>query len=627
MLKHLKGFIALLLIGALLLGYILVFEQGEPGNPDASENIFNRKMKYFDHLKRFEVESGDFKTAFEKIEGEWFISMPLRYPADSTRVQNILDELNLTVPDRTINAAEVDNKRMKSYGLIEPRFTVTLFGEEDDPMTILLGIETPYPAKHIYAKLQGKDDVHVIPGGILDYLSKEIDDYRNRKPFGLLTVDTASLNLSGRWNATISRKSGKWMLEKPYKALLQTLEAEGICKKVFDIEVAAFVDDKPADFAAYGLENPSSVLTATDSKGREYTLYIGCKMVKKDAEDTPERYYAKTPDRNNILAIDASCLDDIPTQYFDAVEKSLTSLSYSDFKNIKVKTAVAGFEIAKDEIDLKITSHDDLEASGDAMEDFFKLLGDMKAEEVKPLGEDPVVYGLDGSNTIIVNSGKSGDTAGLKLEFGKLDTKAGGYYVRRDDETVVLFVPADAFKPVADVTRYNFFNREVNRFEADDAIFVSVFAEGNVLAFSKRAEKWICETKPSEKVDEAKLMKLLEEFERFEAIATFSRKVIEPVAGISDPKSKLVVKIKKKDGEGTKTETFSFFFGGSYKKDAKSGVYTGVNNDDYVFVTPDLVYQKLFDQFFVKKEDFETDKPKDNEPPKVGPPVPDESKP
>ena len=122
-------------------------------------------------------------------------------------------------------------------------------------------------------------------------------------------------------------------------------------------------------------------------------------------------------------------------------------------------------------------------------------------------------------------------------------------------------------------------------------------------------------------------MKLLEEFERFEAIATFSRKVIEPVAGISDPKSKLVVKIKKKDGEGTKTETFSFFFGGSYKKDAKSGVYTGVNNDDYVFVTPDLVYQKLFDQFFVKKEDFETDKPKDNEPPKVGPPVPDESKP
>ena len=208
MLKHLKGFIALLLIGALLLGYILVFEQGEPGNPDASENIFNRKMKYFDHLKRFEVESGDFKTAFEKIEGEWFISMPLRYPADSTRVQNILDELNLTVPDRTINAAEVDNKRMKSYGLIEPRFTVTLFGEEDDPMTILLGIETPYPAKHIYAKLQGKDDVHVIPGGILDYLSKEIDDYRNRKPFGLLTVDTASLNLSGRWNATISIPNG-----------------------------------------------------------------------------------------------------------------------------------------------------------------------------------------------------------------------------------------------------------------------------------------------------------------------------------------------------------------------------------------------------------------------------------
>ncbi len=625
MLKHAKGLILLLIVGAALAGYIVFFERGEV-KTGKSTNIVNKPSDYFSKLDRLEIAADGFKVVFEKHDDKWFLVSPVKYPADKSRVRNILDEIDLAVPDRTIKADEVDAKRLKSYELDKPRFTVNMRKKGEDPITVEFGCKAPYPADYIYARVKGEGDVHVVPGSIYDYLSKKVEDYRNRKPFDLSALDTAKLSLQGIWNYTIEHEADHWKLTSPFTAAVGTLDAENLCGDVYALDVSDFVDDKPSSFASYGLDKPAGVIVAVDDEGREYRLLVGSKV---DPNLTPgveqAARYARTADRPNVFTVLERKLNKITADPLELVDAKLCDLAYEDFERMDLTAPTGSVSIAMKEEDLKFLDEKGEpagDADGDAVDELIKKLNKITAEEVE-LIEDEKALGFDGSFVIEINPGKVGPKAHLKLELGRTEKDTGLRYVRRNGEGVALLVKADSLAFLDGLDRFSFLDRRMNRFEADDAVFVALRTEDKALSFTKRKGEWVCDTRPDAPVDEKKLKEALESWEDFKASATFRYdEAKKAIYGFDSPRAKLTVRCEKKEGDKTVTKTVTIVFGKNSAVEDKPGVYAWIEGEEFAFIAPDSVFQKLYEKFL--GETPASAGPSPSPSPSVTPPPPSE---
>ncbi len=603
MLKHARGLIVLLVLGILLGVYIFVFDK-DTEKTGTGKNFVNKPKAFFTECSKVEVKAEGLSVTLEKTDGVWHITSPIKYPADKSVVQNIIDEIDLGVADRTIKGDEVTQKTLQSYELSEPKYSVTLHSAEAEPITVHFGSGASFPKDYIFAQVSTSNSVYVVPGNIKKYISAKLDDYRNRTPIDFSVMDVASLSFSGRYGYSLEHKGTVWLVSSPFKALANLLSAEGLVGKVVDLSIQSFVDGKPTDFGKYGLEKPTLEIVVVSDAGKRKTLKIGSKV---DPTLTPgietSAYYARTEaDPNDIFTIAEKAINDIGSDPLDIVESQLTNLAYTSFKRMTFKSVLDEFEIEMKDNHLKFVKPEEDEADGDAMDEFVKKLNALTSVEFETIEGDPAALGFDGSFVFEFNpSGNYYDTR-LKVEIGKPDEETGSLRVRRNEEGIMLLFAPEKIASILAITKHVFYDRTIKRFSADDARFVSVMTEGNFHSFTKRDGEWKCDNKPDRIVDVDNLKKLLDDIDIFKVHAIMSLK--DGDKWNTEPRSKVVVTSEKKDGDKLTSKTITFLFFGDWKDGDKKGVYARVEGDDFGFAVPDSIYQSLTLRF-LKAVDYD----------------------
>jgi hypothetical protein len=118
----------LFVIATLLLGYILIFERGRPGQTElASRSGFLLERFVRDRITRIRIASGEHRVALrrqgEGFDETWTLEDPEELPADPEPVEDYVRSWEFAMPVRTLqDPSEADIER---FGLDSPKAEVT----------------------------------------------------------------------------------------------------------------------------------------------------------------------------------------------------------------------------------------------------------------------------------------------------------------------------------------------------------------------------------------------------------------------------------------------------------------------------------------------------------------------
>ncbi len=222
---------------------------------------------------------------------------------------------------------EVGTGEDSMFGFDKPQRTIKVNFKGGDPVTLLIGSETPL-GTGVYIRRTDRDTVYTVGGSTTDILMMTKSDYRDVKLFDTVSsvdlLTSVTVSRTGKADITVVRKedAGKvpedqaeaalhtdYKLTSPVKrdANPDTINSM-LFDKVIAIKGESLVEDYPKDLAKYGLDNPVG-LKFTTSEDVSVSLLIG------DKTPTGGRYVMP---------------EGVPTVIATESDIDLTNLSHAD---------------------------------------------------------------------------------------------------------------------------------------------------------------------------------------------------------------------------------------------------------------------------------------------------------
>lgn len=267
----------------------------------------------------------------------WKLVKPLAARADDAKVNDLVSQ----VATLNIKSFVADDKAdAGSYGLAEPRGTVTLFTAKDPKGVELmiggspadLAKPTPSPAPAVspaatpdakladtvYARMPARQSIYAVPNTINAFVTLKPTDLRDRHLVRLNpdTVDRIKLAPAGRAPFTLGRKDKVWTILGATPA--QPVDAaapDRLMQSLGNATVTDFVTDSASDLAKYGLDKPTlqvtfssfaSENTAESNAGEKPLATVA--FGKTDGANV----FARLEDEPFVVSVPQTLLTDIP---------------------------------------------------------------------------------------------------------------------------------------------------------------------------------------------------------------------------------------------------------------------------------------------------------------------------
>jgi len=191
--------IVLLVVAAILLAYVLLFERGRPGRAEIeSRSGLLLEGVVPERITRVRMASGERHIALvhegEGFDESWTLEEPKPAPADPEAVENYLREWEFAIPIRTLEHPTPQD--LKSFGLDTPRAEVT-FEMGRAEVRVLLGSGTPVDGGG-YVRIDGDDAVAVVGGDVVALFDRSADEFE-------IKADAGAPDLSDLTDASLDR--------------------------------------------------------------------------------------------------------------------------------------------------------------------------------------------------------------------------------------------------------------------------------------------------------------------------------------------------------------------------------------------------------------------------------------
>lgn len=285
-----------------------------------------------------EVTKVVLKTAKGEMEAvrknaNWMLVRPLKARADNQKLSDLIASVTAPRVEDFIS----DTKDLGSFGLTEPRATVTLHIEGGrEPVVLQIGgiKQAPKVEKteekegadaakkepSVYVKASTREGVVTIPAAIENLILTQPNDLRDTTLIRVQQDMVDRITLEGGGSKIIIGRSGEdWKRKIPGKPdeAINSTAANKLLNDLTNARSVRFVEDVGSDLKRYGLDHPSAIAT----------------LSSYSTEGTPEESPGEKPiarvlfgrEENGIVF---TKLDDEP--FIVAVNKSLTDELWSD---------------------------------------------------------------------------------------------------------------------------------------------------------------------------------------------------------------------------------------------------------------------------------------------------------
>lgn len=161
--------LALLILVAALLAYVLLFERDGPGRTEveARSGLLVESLVR-DRITRIRIASGDARIVLRR-EGEgfdetWTLEQPVQAPADSVAAEDYLRSWEFSIPVRTLQSPNAEDLRV--FGIDKPEAEVT-FEMGRAKVAVILGSGKPVDGGG-YVRVAGDDSVSVVGQDVVE---------------------------------------------------------------------------------------------------------------------------------------------------------------------------------------------------------------------------------------------------------------------------------------------------------------------------------------------------------------------------------------------------------------------------------------------------------------------------
>jgi len=240
------------------------------------------------------------KKPDEKGEA-WEITSPISAKADGSEIDEILQKLHELKADKFVSDKP---KNLAIYGLTRPQIQAVIFPKGSEPKMLLVGERT---GGSVYVKIASAEPVYLVDARIVDDLSKEILDLRDKQVMKFEINDVKRIELKRKDYEPIVciRQEHDWRLVEPTKEKAKNYEVNDILSKLADLKAEKFVVERAARLSEYGLDRPDVEVTITFENSGAETLLVGKKLPDSDSA------YAKMAARDVVFVLAKDVVDEL----------------------------------------------------------------------------------------------------------------------------------------------------------------------------------------------------------------------------------------------------------------------------------------------------------------------------
>ena len=278
-------------------------------------------------LTTAEVARAVLKTPAGEIElqrkGEhWDIVKPMQARGADEKIADLIGEVTNA---RIQEFVATDQGDLHSYGLSEPRGSITVYGANDQHgETLQIGTSLPKKGL-VYVNFPSRHGVYALPEKTEEILGIKPNDLRDHH---LVRIDSDNLDrihitAMGEPETVLARKDEAWTIASLKNEPANSSEVIRLISTLNDEKVTRFVSDTASDLAKYGLDHPQLQLTfssfasentAESAAGEHPFLTLSFGKIENG------QAYARIGEEPFIVAINHRLLGDIwadPLQWQD----------------------------------------------------------------------------------------------------------------------------------------------------------------------------------------------------------------------------------------------------------------------------------------------------------------------
>lgn len=251
-----------------------------------------------------------------KKDEHWELVKPLQARGDDQKIGDLLATVtNARIEDFLASGAG----DLHSYGLAEPRGSITIYGADDKQgETLQIGAEVEKKKDQVYGRFLPRNGVYALPKKTDGILAVRPNDLRDRHLVRLDTdsLDRIHLQAAGQPEVILARKGETWTIASQKNQLANSEEVRRLLDTLNQQQVTRFVADTASELPKYGLDHPelevtfssfASENTAETAAGEHPFLTLAFGKTEGD------EVYARVGEEPFVVAVNRQLRNDIWT--------------------------------------------------------------------------------------------------------------------------------------------------------------------------------------------------------------------------------------------------------------------------------------------------------------------------
>jgi len=527
--------LALAAIGSYYFLVDIPAEKKKKENKERSEKIvlFDEK-----NVTNLTLSTPDSKTILKKDGDRWNVVEPVKTKSDEDEVDSLLNTLKTAKHSRIVDEAPVD---LSSFGLKEPKLTLTLGLKEKGDTSILVGDNSPIGSS-LYIKLSDKPSVLLSSIARKD-LTKSLYDLRDKTILDFSTGSISKINVE-RENTKIDfeKKENNWTVKSgELNSKAENSEVSNLLSSINVGKIKSFEEETPTDLTQYGLDKPEIKITLKEKdNAKSHALLIGAKK--------GDTYYAKTEASKNIFTLKTALVTKFPKDPLDFLSKKLFDFAKEDAARFEIKSqgeTIEAINKGEKDSDWKLEAPIETETDTATINSLLFDLSDAKVVEyVIGQAENLETYGLNSPQKSFALSLK--EKGKQTLLIGKETLATGTFFAMRSGESSIFTVKKESLDKIFR-TLHELRNKSLVSLKMDQATKIELKYPEKTFEMFASGEDWSL-TKP-EKMDDMKSFKardVLWTLNNLEFVEVIEATLTEEATGLNKPKLEVTVWDKDK---------------------------------------------------------------------------------
>ncbi|HUD48745.1 MAG TPA: DUF4340 domain-containing protein [Candidatus Baltobacteraceae bacterium] len=409
----------------------------------------------------------------------WHLTEPILYPAQSDRIEALLDNLaKLEWKDRITDQELRDRPdAQEQFGFTQPQFSILLQSAGTD-RRLEVGELSPM-SDQVFLNVVGSTAICLAGADLLQLIPQDKNQWRDVSflnagiPFDQLAARSEGRELDLRRDAT----NHLWYMTHPEQARADSGKINDLLEQLRLLHVSAFISDDPqADLEAFGLQFPPQTpdLTLVLSNGAALAAVL---EIGASPTNLPTLAYARRQDPSNVVLLARAPFRPWRADYTNFLDQHLISLSPGWIESIETH-GLDDFSVRKaTNGQWEVHARQNFPADATLMVEWLAALTNISTAIEKTVVADFSEYGLGhpALRYSIQFGPEAGGHATAHLEFGT--NQSGRVFERRTDEDFVNTIGRDEFDRLPQAS-WQMRDRSVWSFESSNVISVTIHQLG-----------------------------------------------------------------------------------------------------------------------------------------------------